>query len=303
MTIRHFAGLAVLTLSTLPLLPSSVAAQTVEDAPTNCCIEVYWAGWELGQLQSVAGHPISDYAQAAGRHMRRLSATLEAANQLCCQFCETWPDWLEIRSGIEATAEELLDAPRGAATAERQALLTWAESRSDRLLEGLNRCDLAEESPCKWLGVVECARTYFKLGVYLGRAARSLSAAGEGVATGQGARQDSLESLGSAGDLIAALRADGGPGATGQTLRCDYLWEAEIGAGRLLSEALEEPQAHSDARLAVTATEAHRIVLRTLLDGRPDLGVSPCPIGAAHSHAECEFAEEHGHSMPADQGD
>jgi hypothetical protein len=298
--------MALLTLAMLPTLPVSVPAETVEDAPTNCCTEIYWVGWELGRLRSIASYPTPTYRQDASLHMQRLSNHLETANGTCCGFCEAWAEWPAIQEGIRTTADDLLGSSQSDGVETRRAFHEWTEARPARLLEGLNRCALEEGSPCKWLGLVDCARAYFQLGVQLGHAVHTLSAASDGVETGlvltRNARQDGLESLESAGALIAALRADDrAPGSTEPRMRCDYLWETETGAERLLSAALQEPQLHTDAQLAAKAAEAHRIILGLLLDGRPDLGIAPCPIGAAHDHAECEFAEEHGHQAPEGQ--
>jgi hypothetical protein len=297
---RHRSGLAALTLIALSTFPASVAAQTVESAPTNCCVEVYWAGWELGQLQSIAGYATPGYRQEASPHMQRLSTALQAANQSCCQFCEAWPDWPEIQSGIQATEKDLLGSSQGDATEKRRAFHQWTETRTARLLEGLNRCNLEEGMPSKWLGLLGCARAYFRLGVQLGQAAYAFSAAGDGVGAGLvqtgNARQGGLESLERAGGLMTALHANSPtPESSEPASRCDYLWVTETGAASLLSEVLREPDLYADAQLAAKVAESHRLILRLLVDGRPDLGISPCPIGGAHDHEDCELAEEHGH--------
>lgn len=303
MTNSHCAGLALLTLATLPALPVSVAAQTVEAAPTNCCAEIYWVGWELGRLRSIASYTTPAYKQAASLHMQRLGTKLQAANESCCRFCEAWAEWPQIQDRIRAATKELLDSPRSDAVETRRVFREWVESRPADLIEGLNRCDLEEGMPCKWLGLVDCARAYFELGVQLGDAMHVLSAASEGLVPTLGARQDGLQSLETAASLIASLRTgDAGSGSTGQTMRCDYLWDQEIGVERLLAEAVRQPDRHTDEQLADAATEANQLILRLLVEGRPDLGISPCPIGAAHDHAECERAEEHGHGVPADHG-
>ena len=61
------------------------------------------------------------------------------------------------------------------------------------------------------------------------------------------------------------------------------------------------PDLYTDAQLAAQAMEAHRLILSLLVEGRPDQGISPCPIGDAHHHAECELAAEHGHQGPEQQ--
>lgn len=292
MTSRHCARLAVLALAALPVLTVSAAAQTVEDAPTNCCTEVYRVGWELGRLQSIASYPTAAYRLEASLHMQRLSSTLQAANQTCCRFCEAWSDWRQIQDGIRATAQELLDSPQSDAPEARRAFREWVESRPAELIGGLNRCDLEDGMPCKWLGLVDCARAYFQLGVHLGRATHVLTAAGAGVGVGPvpagGARQDGLKSLEKAAGLIAYLRAgDAAPHPAGRRY-CDHLWDPEVGVERLLSEAVRQAGTHTDAQLAATAAEADRLLLDLLVHGRPDLGVSPCPIGGEHDHAECE---------------
>ena len=300
---RHCASLALLMLTSLPVLTVKVAAQTVEKAPTNCCVEVYWVGWELGRLRSIASYTAPAYRQKASLYMERLSTTLQAANESCCRFCEAWPEWPQIQGGIRATAKELFDSPQSDAVETRRAFHEWVESRPADLIEGLSRCGLEEGTPCKWLGLVECARAYFKLGVQLGHAVHVFSAAGDGVEAGLvqtgNARQDGLESLERASGLMADLRADGrAAGSSEPAVRCDYLWETETGVARLLFEVLGEPDLYTDALLAARVAEAHRLILRLLVDGRPDLGISPCPIGGDHNHAECEELEEHGQRAP-----
>ena len=303
MTIKHCTGLALLMLATLPAITTSVAAQSVDAAPTNCCTEVYWVGWELGRLRAIAAYPSPSYRQAASLHMERLGTTLQAANESCCGFCEAWADWSQIRAGIRATAAELLESPRGDPEKTRQAFREWVEGRPAELIGGLNRCDLEDGSPCKWLQLVECARAYFQLGVELGHAMHVLTAASEGLVPTFDARRDGLESLGRAAGLIASLRTgEAASASSGGQLRCDYLWDMKVDVERLLSEAAAQPDLHTDERLAAAAAEANRVVLDLLNHGRPDLGVSPCPIGS-HDHAECEFAEEHGHARPAAQGE
>lgn len=303
MTTRHRTGLALLMLATLPAITASVAAQTVEDAPTNCCTEIYRVGWELGRLGAIAAYPSPGYRQAANLHMERLGTTLQAANESCCGFCEAWADWSQIRAGIRATAAELLESPQGDPEKTRQAFREWAEGRPAELIQGLNRCDLEDGSPCKWLQLVECARAYFQLGVELGHAMHVLTAASEGLVPTFAARRDGLQSLERAVDLIGSLRTgDAASGASDRRLRCDYLWDMEIDVERLLSEAVVQSDLRTDGQLAAAAAEANRVVLDLLTHGRPDLGVSPCPIGS-HDHSECEFAEEHGHARPADRGE
>ena len=308
MTTRHFTGLALLTLATLPAVSATVDAQTVEGAPTNCCTEIYWAGWELGRLRSIVSYPTAAYRQDAGLHMQRLSQTLQAANESCCRFCEAWVDFQQIQDGIRETTSELLDPTRSDAEEARRAFREWVERRPVQLVEGLNRCDLDDGMPCKWLDLVECARAYFQLGAQLGHAMHAFPAAGAGVEAGlvqpTGARQDVLDSLEKASGLMSALTAsDHAPGSPAPPIRCSYLWQAETGAAPMFSEVLREPDVHSGAQLAAEAAEAHGLVLRLLIEGRPDLGIPPCPIGAAHDHLECELAEEHGHLVPATDGD
>lgn len=299
MTIRHRVGPVLLTLATLPAVTVCLYAQTVENAPTNCCAEVYWVGWELGQLRSMATYTPPAYAKAASLHMERLGASLQAANETCCQFCEAWAEWPRIQDGIRATAAELLDSPRSDSVETRRAFHDWVQSRPDDLVQGLNRCDLEEGTPCKWLGLVECARAYFHLGAQLGHASHALSAAQEGVEGGLApigsARQDALQSLERATNLLDSLRVEGdASGSAGQEIRCDYLWNTETDAERLLSEAVHQPDVHSDEQLAAAAAEANRLVLDLLLHGRPDLGVPPCPIGSEHPHEDCRREMEAG---------
>lgn len=297
MTSRYRAGIIWLTLAALPMLAPGAAAQTVEDAPTNCCAEVYWAGWELGRLRSIASYPTEAYTREARRHMDRLSTTLQAANETCCQFCEAWAEWSQLQDGIRATTGELLDSAQSDTVEARRAFREWVDSRPAVLVEGLNRCDLEDGMPCKWLGLVACARAYFQLGENLGHAMHALAAVGEGVEAGQtgDARLAALESMEKATGRMTALRAGGGaPRSSEPPLDCTYLWEAETGAARLLSEVLREADKYSDAQLAAKAAEVHRLVLGLLVEGNPDLGIPPCPIGAPHDHADCEFAEEHG---------
>lgn len=299
MTTRHWAGSALLALACLPALAASVAAQTVEGAPTNCCAEVYWVGWELGRLRSIASYPAPAYRQAACLHMQRLGTALQAANETCCRFCEAWSEWRQIQDRIRSTAKELLDSPRSDAVETRRAFREWVESRPADLIEGLSRCDLEDDMPCKWLGLVECARAYFQLGVQLGHAMHALAAASEGGEAGldptAGARRDGLQSLETAARLLASLRAgDGAPGSPAQKMHCDYLWDMETGVERLLSEAVRQPDLHTDAQLAAAAADANRLVLDLLIHGRPDQGVAPCPIGGKHDHAECERAKQAG---------
>jgi hypothetical protein len=296
---RHRAVPALLVLTTLSVLTANVAAQTVDEAPTNCCIEVYWVGSEVGQLRFIAAYTTPVYRQAASLHMERLGTTLQAANKSCCQFCEAWAEWRQIQDGIRATAEELLDSPQSDAVETRQVFREWVESRPAELIEGLSRCDLDDDMPCKWLALVDCARAYFKLGAQLGHATHALSAASEGVEVGlvpnRSARQDGLQSLEAAASLLASLRAGSeAPGSPGQKMHCDFLWNTEIGVERLLSEALRRPDLQTDAQLAAAAAEADGRVQDLLLHGRPDLGISPCPIGGEHDHAECEAAKQAG---------
>lgn len=299
MTTRQATGLAVLALAILPAPPASVTAQTVESAPTNCCTEVYWVGWELGRLRSLAADPSAASRQEARAHMERLSTTLEAANETCCRFCEAWEDWPGIQSGIRATAAELLASPQGDTPEARRAFSEWVESQPGRLVEGLNRCGLADDMPCKWLQLVDCSRVYFRLGVELGHAMRSAARA-TGEDAGR-ARRDALASLERASGLMNALSAGkDAPEPAAEPLRCAYLWPSEPGAARLFADLLREPDGFSDAQLAARATEIHRLVLRLLIDGIPDLEIPPCPIGSTHDHADCEHAEEHGFARPAD---
>lgn len=307
MTTRQLTGLALLALATLPALTATVGAQTVEGAPTNCCAEVYWAGWELGRLRSIASYPTAAYRQDATLHMQRLSTTLQAANETCCRFCEAWAEWPRIQDGIRATTSELLDSTQSDAEEARRAFREWVERRPTQLIEGLNRCDLEDGMPCKWLRLVECARAYFQLGVRLGHAMHAFPAAGAGSEAGlaqpTGVRQEVLESLESASDLMSTLSADDLASGSSEPIRCSYLWPAGTDAAAVLSEVLREPDVHSGTQLAASAAEAHRLLLRLLIDGRPDLGIPPCPIGAEHDHLECEMAEEHGHRMPTGKGD
>ena len=303
MTTRHRTVMTLLMLATLPAIPASVAAQTVEEAPTNCCTEVYWVGWELGRLRAIAADPSPSYRQAASLHMERLGTTLQAANETCCGFCEAWAEWSQIREELRATTAELLESPGSDPETTRQTFREWTEGRPAELIEGLNRCDLEDGSPCKWLQLVECARAYFKLGVELGHAMHALTAASEGLVPTLDARRDGLQSLERAAGLIGSLRTgDAASASSDRRLRCDYLWDMEIDVERLLSEAVGQPDLHTDGQLAAAATQANRVLLDLLTHGRPDLGVSPCPIGS-HDHAECEFAEEHGHARPTGQGE
>jgi hypothetical protein len=299
MTTRHRVGPILLALIALTALPVRLDAQTVEDPSTNCCTEVYRVGWELGQLRSIASYETAAYARAAGRHMEQLSSTLQSANETCCRFCEAWAGWREIQNGIRATAKELLDSPESEAVEARRAFRDWIESRPADLIEGLSRCDLEEGMPCKWLGLVECARAYFQLGVELGHAAHALSAAKEGVDGGLepilSARQQGLRSLERAANLLASLRvAAEASEPSGRTMHCDYLWDLEIGVEALLSEAVRRPDLHADEQLATAAAKADRRVVDLLIHGRPDLGVPPCPIGGEHRHEDCEREKEAG---------
>ena len=137
----------------------------------------------MGRLRSIASYANRAYRQTAGLHMQRLASTVQAANESCCRFCEAWSEWPQIQDGIRATSNELLDSPAQGDEAEtRRAFREWVESRPADLLRGLNRCDLDDDMPCKWLGLVECARAYFQLGAQLGHAIHALSAASEGSA-------------------------------------------------------------------------------------------------------------------------
>jgi hypothetical protein len=102
------------------------------------------------------------------------------------------------------------------------------------------------------------------------------------------ARQDGLKSLEKAAGLIASLRAGDAALDPAGRLYCDYLWDPDVGVERLLSEAVRQAGTYTDAQLAATAAEVDRLLLDLLVHGRPDLGVSPCPIGGEHDHAECE---------------
>ena len=305
MTTRHATGLAVFTLATLIALATSGSAQIVESAPTNCCIEIYWTGWELGQLRSIADDPSVASRRRAGLHMDRLSTTLEAANETCCRFCEAWETWPGIQDEIRTTAAELLAAPRGETPAARRAFSEWVEGQPGKLIEGLNRCDLEDGMPCKWLQLVECARRYFSLGVELGHAMGAAAAArddaGAAPEAAAAVRAGALASLRRASGLMGSLHAGGDAARSSpEPVRCNYLWQAEPGAARLFADLLSEPDSFDDARLVARATEVHRLVLRLLLDGLPDLEIPACPIGATHDHADCERAEEHGFARPAE---
>ena len=62
----------------------------VDGVPTNCCSEVYGAGYQLGALRSIAHFVIVNYVDVARVRLQRLSATIENARSVCNKICPAW---------------------------------------------------------------------------------------------------------------------------------------------------------------------------------------------------------------------
>ncbi len=298
MSIRQALG-AALTLAIRPLpwilcvLAAGVVcwapgapldAQTVESAPTNCCVEVYWAGWELGRLQAIANYQSTNYLQGANLHMQRVSTTVQAANQLCTRYCQAWSGWLNLQQRIADTSRAYLTAPEGLTLEKRRSFYSWATSRPIHWVEGVKQCRVDEGLQTKWLRMGTCSEAYFMLGVHIGRATYAFDAAGQGVTRGiaveMDTRRDGLDRLDQAVRAINALRDTNiEPELLTKGMYCVHLWDPRVGIQSLMAEATHQPSLYSTAQLGALARQANELILGMLLGGRPDLSLSPCPIG------------------------
>jgi len=260
----------------------------VDGVPTNCCSEVYGAGFELGALRSIAHFVIVNYVDVARVRLARLSATIENARSVCNKICPAWAGW-HYQPDIKAAAERISPDPES-----RRGTMGWASGKPRSWGEGLKQCEIWEGThPTQWTRLSSCAEIYFVIGYSLGNAWHNFELASQGVTnciahrpTGtttdqlgpHNPRVYGMTSLRNAIKRIKDLRELSTKLETEtQANYCVHLWDKRLGILPSLQEVILQPVRFSDAEIAARILAADTAIKQMFWRGRPDLKLWPCP--------------------------
>ncbi len=260
----------------------------VDGVPTNCCSEVYGAGYQLGALRSIAHFVIVNYVDVARVRLQRLSATIENARSVCNKICPAWAGW-HYQPDIKAAAERIAPDPES-----RRNTMGWAASKPRSWGEGLKQCEIWEGThPTQWTRLSSCAEIYFAIGYSLGNAWHNFELANQGVTnciahrpTGtttdqlgpHNPRAYGMTSLRAAINSIKALRKLSTKLETEtQANYCVHIWDKRLAILPPLQEVILQPVRFSNNEIATRLRAADTAIKQMFWSGRPALNLWGCP--------------------------